>query len=162
MGATAAGDRYCLRSEPEAERTVIGALLLAEMNGDRQCAATVFGRLQAADFREAHWRTIFDAMERIYRDGRPLEHALLVAALKPEMENPAGALYEAADNVATTAHVAHYVRLVSEASRQRRAVCVVNDALNGLRNCNGNIGEVSARYGQSWPTSSAAAAAARN
>ena len=41
-GANAASDRYCLRSELEAERTIIGAMLLAATNGDDECATTVF------------------------------------------------------------------------------------------------------------------------
>lgn len=132
-----------LRSEPEAERTIIGALLLSAVNGDDECTATVFGALRAADFADPECRTIFAAMNRLHRDGRPLEHGLMVAALKGEgVENPAGVLLDAAHSVATTATVGHYVRAVADAARQRRAFCAVNDARNSLQQCNGNVGNV--------------------
>jgi hypothetical protein len=140
--ATAASDRYRLRSEPDAERTVIGSLLLSATNGDPDCAATIFDRLSVGDFTDTECRTIFAAMVRLHERGEPLEHGLVVAALKGELENPAGLLLEAVSGVTTTATAGHYAKLVTDASRQRRAVCAVNDALNGLRSCNGHVGNV--------------------
>jgi hypothetical protein len=131
-----------LRKEPEAERTIIGALLLAATNGDDRCNTAVFDALQASDFADPECRTIFAAMERLRQRGQPLEHGLLVAELKPTMENSAGALLEAISGVATTATVGHYVSLVVNAARQRRAMCAVNDARYGLRNCNGELADV--------------------
>ncbi len=140
-GAIAASDRSRLRSEPEAERTIIAVLLRAASNGDDDCAIKVFDAIQARDFSDAKCRTIFAAMERLHQRGEPLEHGLLVAALKGEIENPVGLLSEVLDGIATTAHIDRYVKLVAEASRQRRAVGAVNDALNSLRNCNGDAGD---------------------
>jgi hypothetical protein len=53
-GAIEASDSYRLRSEPEAKQYIIGALLLAAINGDEECAENVFQSLQAADFCEPH------------------------------------------------------------------------------------------------------------
>ncbi|MCC7476207.1 MAG: AAA family ATPase [Pirellulales bacterium] len=142
-----------LRTEPEAERTIIGGLLLSAINGDDQCSETVFANLVAADFAEPECRTMFAAMQRLHAAGRPLEHGLLVSTLKADgMENPAGNLLEAAQRVATTASIGHYVRVVADAARQRKAFCVVNDTLHGLRNCKGEVGNVLAKLLAQLPT----------
>src|SRR4051812_17975062 len=123
-------DRYQLRKEPEAERNIIGALLLATINGDTDCAATVFATLTADDFTDSEYRTIFSAIARFCERGEPWDQGLLASALRAEIGNAVGLLCELIENVVTTAHVGHYAKLIADASRQRRVVCAVNDTLN--------------------------------
>src|SRR3972149_2027123 len=126
-------ERCHLRAEPEAERAVIGALLLAGER-DRDAVRNVFGTLAPRDFIDEQHRAIFAAMSRLHERNAPIEPTMIVAELDGAMENPAGLLLELGQSVATAAHLSHHARLVAEASRQRRLVCAANDALNAARN----------------------------
>ncbi len=133
-----------MRAEPEAERHVIGALLLSGMNGDADCATTVLGTLTAGDFADRARRTLFAAAERLVARGEPMEDALWLGELDGALprDDAAAELLACGESVATTATVASYIARVRDASRQRRAVCAINDALIGLRTCEGDGREV--------------------
>jgi hypothetical protein len=120
-----------LRAEPEAERAIIGALLLSSANGDAQCPQSVFGSLNAADFVAPDLRLLFAAAKRLYDRGDALEPMLwLGEAAELERSVAVTLLRECGEAVCTSATVGGYVRRVAEASVQRRFVCVANNGIN--------------------------------
>jgi hypothetical protein len=118
--------------EPEAERCVIGSLLIAATHGDDACAVTVFGSLDAGDFSDPIWRQAFVTAKRLHDHGEPCEQSLWVRELARDMlqREAASLLYDAGQAVATSAPVGSYVARIAEASRQRKLYCAGTDFLN--------------------------------
>src|SRR5262245_32611735 len=134
-GLPRTGKGAAMCNQQEAERAIIGALLLSAENGDDHCATTVFDAVQAGDFSDPAFRSLFVAAERLHRDVKPLEHELWLAELKGNMpRNKAAALLlESVASVNTTATVGSDIDRVIEASRKRNAVVTVVDGLNDAR-----------------------------
>ena len=89
-----ATERCHLRKEPDAERQVIGALLLSTVNGDTDCTATAFDMLTAGDFADKDCRAIFTGMGQLRDRGEPMDTVLLARELRGEVEHAAGLLLE--------------------------------------------------------------------
>ena len=137
-----------LKVESEAERAVIGALLMSGTNGDATCPVTVFGELAVRDLVDDQLRSLFAAAKRLHERGEPLENMLWLQEVECDLSRDEAVmlLLECREAVATTATVGSYVRLVGNASRQRRLACAANDALNAARSARtaGDVDDVTA------------------
>src|SRR5947209_7847782 len=98
---------------PEAERTTISALL---MDPDR--IVDVFGTVEAADFYDRAYRTIYQAMSRLYEDRKPIDFVTVADALRADEHIQAlgGAAFLAtlAGEVPTSSHAAHHAAIIRE------------------------------------------------
>ncbi len=105
----------------EAERAVLGALLL-----DENCFDRVMDMVSAADFYLESHRLIFEAICRLREKGRPLDLISLSDHLKGEgnLDKAGGAagVSALADRVPTAANVDYWARLVREKSLLRRLI----------------------------------------
>lgn len=105
----------------EGEMSVLGAVLL-----DNSCLKTVCGLIDGADFFRSPHRLIFHAMTQCQISGTPIDLVTLSAVLKDNgtlEESGGGAyLYTLSDYVPTSANVAHYCKIVKEASTRRQLI----------------------------------------
>lgn len=103
----------------EAERTVIGALLL-----DPDAIFTVAPQLSPADFYDPVYRDIYDAIRQLSEKGMPVDFVTVADSLSknPAIQNAGGSalLADLAAGVPTASHVSRYVDIVLEKSRRRR------------------------------------------
>lgn len=102
----------------EAERTVLGALLL-----DPQAMPRVAAIIEAADFFDPVLRRIFAGCQAIYARGAAIDIITVSAELAADefLERIGGEAFLAAlaEGVPTASHVEHYARIVREASLRR-------------------------------------------
>jgi replicative DNA helicase len=105
----------------EGEMSVLGAILL-----DNPCFKTVSSLIDGADFFRNSHRLIFHAMTQCQISGTPIDLVTLSAVLKENgtLEETGGGayLYTLSDYVPTSANVAHYCKLVKEASVRRQLI----------------------------------------
>lgn len=105
----------------EAERAVLGALLL-----DETCFDKVMDMLAAEDFYLESHRLVFEAVCRLREKGRPLDIISLVDVLKSDgsLEKAGGpaSVSALADRVPTAANVDYWAKLVREKSLLRRLI----------------------------------------
>jgi hypothetical protein len=105
-----------------AERAVLGAVLLDGPSALERIAA----RLQPADFHAGHHETIFAAMLRLHRAGRPVDLITLSHELQQaEQLDAAGGnahLALCAEHGAIAAHLDEYVGIVAEMAAKRQLV----------------------------------------
>jgi replicative DNA helicase len=109
--------------DTEAERSVLGAMLLEE-----SAVSEMMALLCADDFyRPAHAR-IFEAMTRLYERSEPLDEITVSSALSEagHLETVGGqsALAALTESVPTAANVAHYARIVRSRALTRRLITV--------------------------------------
>lgn len=105
----------------EAEMSVLGAVLI-----DNTCFKVVASVLDGEDFYKGAHRLIFHAMGQCNITGTPVDLVTMTAALKEAgtlADSGGGAyLYQLSDYVPTSANVAHYCKLVKEASVRRKLI----------------------------------------
>ncbi len=111
------------RQEEEAERALLGALLL-----DAKAWSAVAGSVAAADFGRADHRLIFGAIEAIVARNMHADGVTLVDYLHQigQLEAAGGRQYIAQllENSASAANVANYARLVREHSGSRALIAL--------------------------------------
>lgn len=105
----------------EAEMSILGAVFL-----ENECIKTVSALIDGADFhKEAHKR-IFHAMMQAQITDTPIDTVTMSAALKSDGQyddcGGAAYLYALSEYSPTSANVAHYCKLVKEASVRRRII----------------------------------------
>lgn len=105
----------------EAERSVLGALLLAN-----ECIESIAKLLTSKDFYTRPHRIVFAAILKLHADGIPADEVTLNSFLAAErvLQICGGASYLATltDGVPTTANVHHYAAIVKECSRARQII----------------------------------------
>lgn len=115
-------------NSPEAERSVLGAMLIEENALDY-----VLEELRADDFYSSAHRHIFEAMARIRAAGNAVDLVTLNDELnrRGTLEAAGGTLYltELMSEVPTAANVSHYTRIVEERSVQRSLIRAGNDII---------------------------------
>lgn len=103
----------------EAERTVLGALLL-----DTERIVDVVPTVQPADFYDPVHRKIFEAMRRLYEERKPIDFVTVAELLRGDnsIEACGGSAFLAtlAAGVPTSAHAGHYAAIVRDKSMHRQ------------------------------------------
>lgn len=112
----------------DAEKAVLGAIL-----AHAELWATVATMMVAGDFfRDAH-RRIYEAMSRLVQHGSAIDFVLLREELRRsgEEEEVGGPAYLASlvDGMPARVNVGHYVGIVQEKARLRRAIAAANDVV---------------------------------
>ncbi len=110
----------------EAEQSVIGAMLL-----DKDAVETAIDLLEPGDFYINQYSLMFDAMQRLYHEGRPADPITVSDKLK-EMDISAEicgleAIREVIDAVPTSAHVKYYANIVLDKSMARKLIKFSDD-----------------------------------
>jgi replicative DNA helicase len=105
----------------EGEMSILGAVLM-----DNDCFKIVTTLIDGEDFYKISHRLIFHAMSQCQISGTPIDLVTLSAVLRDNGtldETGGGAyLYQLSDYVPTSANVAHYCRVVKEASVRRKMI----------------------------------------
>ena len=105
----------------EAERAVLGAMML----GEDAVGKVVEALDDTCFYRDAH-RKVFDAVISLYEQGEPADLVTVREALKGagNLDAVGGEVYLAGllDEVATTANVEHYARIVLESAIKRKLI----------------------------------------
>lgn len=103
----------------EAERTVIGALLL-----DPEAIFTVAAELIPDDFYDPVHRDVYAAIRQLSEKGMPVDFVTVADRLRenPAIQNAGGSAFlaELAAAVPTASHIVQYAHIVLEKSRRRR------------------------------------------
>ena len=110
----------------EAEQSVIGAIFL-----EPQALITAAEILQFEDFYRVAHQKIFQTMNRLSDQGKPIDVITVTEELasKKELEDVGGLSYltEIANSVPTAANIAHYARIVEEKALLRRLIRVATN-----------------------------------
>jgi replicative DNA helicase len=110
----------------EAEQSVIGAIFL-----EPQALITAAEILQYEDFYRVAHQKIFQTMNRLSDQGKPIDVVTVTEELssKKELEDVGGLSYltEIANSVPTAANIAHYARIVEEKALLRRLIRVATN-----------------------------------
>ncbi|MFX3674346.1 MAG: replicative DNA helicase [Paenisporosarcina sp.] len=110
----------------EAEQSVIGAIFL-----EPQALITAAEILQYEDFYRVAHQKIFQTMNRLSDQGKPIDVVTVTEELsaKKELEDVGGLSYltEIANAVPTAANIAHYARIVEEKALLRRLIRVATN-----------------------------------
>jgi len=110
----------------EAEQSVIGAIFL-----EPQALITAAEILQFEDFYRVAHQKIFQTMNRLSDQGKPIDVVTVTEELasKKELEDVGGLSYltEIANAVPTAANIAHYARIVEEKALLRRLIRVATN-----------------------------------
>ena len=110
----------------EAERSVLGGLMLDETAWDR-----ISGIVNAADFYRGDHRTIFRCMESLVEQNKPLDVITISEALEGlnELENVGGLAYisDLAANTPTASNIRAYAEIVSERAIVRKLISVAHE-----------------------------------
>jgi len=111
----------------EAERAVLGAMMLGE-----EAIAKIIEFLDETCFYRDSNRRVFDSIIALYQKGEPADLVTVREELKSagNLEAAGGEIYltELLDEVATTANVEHYARIVLETAIKRKLI----NALTGV------------------------------
>ncbi len=94
------------RSEPTAEESVIGSMLL-----DPGCAGEVLAQLRGADFRAGRLRSIFETIRALYNERQPIDPVVIAGRLGDDSWE---AITTCMELTPTAVNVRHYCRIVRE------------------------------------------------
>jgi replicative DNA helicase len=104
---------------PQAEEAILGALLL-----DPQRIIDVAPLLKAEDFHDPTYRTIYQAMSRLYEARKPIDFITVAEELKGEqkVQERGGPVFlaEICGRVATSSHADHYAAIVRDKALHRQ------------------------------------------
>ena len=101
----------------EAEQAVLGAILV-----DNDRLDDVREQLRPADFFRGAHRTLFEAMERLSEQRRPIDAVTLPRALAPEVFEDAGGpayVFELVDGVPRSIKPKYYAAIVKDCAVRR-------------------------------------------
>ena len=117
---------------PEAERSVLGAVLL-----DNFCYHEAAASLQADDFGLDSHRVIFSRMEELINSGRAIDYVTLADILGKQgrLEGIGGVAYltSLTDGLPRTKNIEHYVVIVRDCSRARMITHMAENAITRLQ-----------------------------
>lgn len=115
-------------SNPEAERAVLGSILLdtTVMGEDRVMDVCLTSGLSPDSFFDPRNRAIYSELQLLNRLGKPIDALMLVESLRSggRLEGVGGAAYiqSLIDQTPTTAHAEHYVNIVLSKSLRRKMI----------------------------------------
>lgn len=122
-----------LQTQPhslEAERTVLGALLI-----DEDAILKVRGKLQPDDFYDPVYRTIYEAIARLFDERKKIDFVTVAAILQNDkhLSSIGGSAFlaELAAAVPTASHIEQYATIVAEKGSQR-ALITAGQKIMGL------------------------------
>ena len=107
-------------SNQEAEESVLGAILI-----DKDAINVASEILQPADFYNATYQIIFEAMMTLYESRSPIDVVTLPSELKKKKNGKgigSSVLTDLVNAVPTAANVEHYARLIKDASTKRSLI----------------------------------------
>jgi len=133
MPAVPPGSQRSLPRNLEAERSVLGAVIL-----DEQCLDSVLDILSAEDFYQEGHRVVFETMCRMVDRAKPIDLVTLNEELERGglLEKAGGMPYVAqlADGMPRTVNVDHYARIVRERATLRALIRsserIIDDCMN--------------------------------
>ncbi len=116
-------------NSPEAEQSVIGAMLL-----DKDAILTVSEIISGADFYQTVYGTLFDTMVELYTEGKPVDLITFQERLKekdvpPEISSLAY-VRDLLDMVPTSANVKFYADIVAEKALLRKMIRLNEEIAN--------------------------------
>ena len=113
----------------EAEKSVIGSIFI-----DREAATTVSEILNADDFYQKQYGTIYEAMIELYNDNKPIDLVTLQEKLSekelPPEYSEVEFIRELVIAVPTSANVKHYAEIVKEKAVLRRLIKITEGIAN--------------------------------
>lgn len=122
-----------LHKVPDSERAFIGSLFhLSCVTDEYDLARAAAHSIEPTDFHDPNYRELLKVFRCLLDRGEPFDGSIIVAECNGSVESPAYTLHEAAESVATSAHIGSHARLIRNAAEQRRAVCLVQDTLSEL------------------------------
>ena len=115
--------RRVMPSSAETEQAVIGSILM-----DKDEMMNVADILVPDDFYQSEYRMIYQAMEQINSEGRPVDlvtvHEQLKSMNVPPEVSSLDFMIEVVNSVATSANAKHYAKIVKEKSLLRKVIKV--------------------------------------
>lgn len=115
---------YAMRTMPcsmEAEQAVLGAIIC-----DNEVAIRIVSFLSVDDFYAQNHKIIFEQIEKLNKNNKPIDLVMLSSALEKEglLERVGGVttLYELIDSIPSTANVDYYVNILNSNSMRRRLI----------------------------------------
>lgn len=112
-----------LPHSPEAERTLIAAILL-----DPEQLVEVAARVRPADFYDPIYRKVYDAMCRLQEEHKAVDFVTVSQALANDGDlqkiGGSGFLAELASSAATSSHAPHYAEIVGDKALHRKLIDV--------------------------------------
>ena len=128
-----------------AERSLLGSMLISS-----DVCQTVLSLASKDDFYLDSHRILFEAMQNIYADNRPVDVTTLTSYLidKKLLDKTGGVEYllELSESVPTTSHSEHYLKRLNEKALLRRLIKesteIIEKAYGDVENINDFIGEV--------------------
>lgn len=118
---------YKLPSNVEAERSVLGSMLIAP-----DAADVALGSLSEGDFSDADPRNrlVFHAMVELHKNGRPIDAQTVIdelIALKLDNAVTANYLFDLVSSIITPENIDHYINMVHEQAVLRELLLKVKD-----------------------------------
>src|SRR5487761_1491986 len=108
---------------PDAERTLLGAILL-----DPEQMIEVSARVRPADFYDPAYRSIYAAMCRLQEARQPIDFVTIAEALATDdsVQKIGGSAFlaEIASSVGTSSHAPHYAAIVGDKALHRKLIDV--------------------------------------
>ena len=134
----------------EAERSLLGAILLEEGTGQKAGSfPDILEKLSSKDFYDKKHAAIYQAMTTLYEHGQPIDLLTLTSELRAQkmLKEVGGSPYlaELTNVVPTASHIMSYADLVEQASVRRRLIkagtSIVDGAYDGGKNVQDLLGK---------------------
>ena len=123
------GYKRVMPHHPEAERSVIGAMLL-----DRSAIETAAEFISGEDFYNRQLGIYFDAMQELNRQNREVDPVTLQDKLRMQNLPPefisATYINDLVQGVPTSANVKYYAKIVAEHATRRKLIRISEDVMN--------------------------------
>ena len=131
----------------EAERSLLGAILLEESSGQKAGSfPDILEKLSDKDFYDKKHGAIFRAMTNLYEHGQPIDLLTLTSELRSLklLKEVGGSPYlaELTNVVPTASHIMSYAELVEQASVRRRLIRAGTSIVDGAYDGGKNVGEL--------------------
>lgn len=118
----------------QAERELIGSLLILGDEKNHAKLSRVFGMIKASDFYDLRNQTIYRSIVELFESTRAIDPRLLVTHLRDHdrLEKSGGTVYiaECGQAVSTAAHLEHYAGIVARHGRNRDLHIAMVDLAN--------------------------------
>ena len=125
----------------EAERSVIGAMFLS-----KDAIMTAAELLTAKDFYDGRYGLIFEVINELFNEQKPIDDVTIVSALKeknaPDEVCNINFLADIIDSVPTSANVGYYAKIVRERALRRQIIKVCSDIENECYNGTGDTDDL--------------------
>lgn len=116
----------------ESEQSLLGAILIDPDSMDK-----INNVVNSEDFYHGFHRVIFEHMQMLSLKSEPIDISTIINALKDSQWSEkieTGYIHELADNVASSANIKHYAKIVSEKSQLRKLLASFNQSIEEIFN----------------------------